>query len=129
VVRTPAASGRIAEQLCAEDVFDAEIPVCGTVAPDFGWSAWQGRLDEYPFSSLLAVEAVQAVRRQSERAAQELGLALRRAVFVESRCISAWHEVLGSAAHSGLCPQPARPSELVSFAAWRRFRFLITRET
>lgn len=53
-------------------VVDAEIPVCATVTPDFGWSPWQGRLDEYPLSSLLAV-------------------------FVESRCISAWHEVLAAA--------------------------------
>lgn len=78
-------------------VVDAEIPMCAAVAPDFGWSVWQGRLDEYPFSSLLAVEAVQAARRQSERAAEELDLELRRAVFVESRCISAWHEVLTAA--------------------------------
>lgn len=75
-------------------VLDAEIPVCASVTPDFGWSLWQGRLDEYPVSSLLAVEAVQAARRQSEAAAEELDLALRRALFARSRCISLRHEIL-----------------------------------
>jgi predicted DsbA family dithiol-disulfide isomerase len=78
-------------------IVDAEIPACAAATPDFGWSLWQGRLDEYPASSLLAVEAVQAARRQSESAAEELDLALRRALFVRSRCISLRHEVLDAA--------------------------------
>lgn len=69
-------------------IIDAEIPVCASVTPRFGWSLWQGRLDEYPVTSLLAAQAVQAARRQSEPAAVELDLALRRAFFVQSRCIS-----------------------------------------
>ena len=89
------------ERVLARRVIDAEIPLCAAAAPDFGWSLWQGRLDEYPASSLLAVEAVQAARRQSEVAAEELDLALRSALFVESRCITARHEVLRAAA---CCP-------------------------
>ena len=85
------------EQPIARRVLDAEIPVCASTTPDFGWSLWQGRLDEYPVSSLLAIEAVQAARRQSEDAAEELDLALRRALFVRSRCISLRHEVLAAA--------------------------------
>jgi predicted DsbA family dithiol-disulfide isomerase len=86
----------------ARRIVDAEIPTCAATTPDFGWSLWQGRLDEYPVSSLLAVEAVQAARRQSETAAEELDLALRRALFVRSRCISLRHEILDAA---GTCPE------------------------
>ncbi len=85
----------------ARRVIDAEIPGCAAATPHFGWSLWQGRLDEYPVSSLPAVEAVQAARRQSEAAAEELDFALRRALFVESRCITLRHEVLRAAAR---CP-------------------------
>ncbi len=81
----------------ARRVIDAEIPLCAAATPAFGWSLWQGRLDEYPVSSLLAVEAVQAARRQSEAAGEELDLALRTALFVDSRCITARHEVLRAA--------------------------------
>ncbi len=82
-------------------VIDAEIPLCAAAAPDLGWSLWQGRLDEYPISSLLAVEAVQAARRQSELAAEQLDLALRTALFVRSRCITLRHEIIDAA---GTCP-------------------------
>jgi predicted DsbA family dithiol-disulfide isomerase len=85
------------ERPVARRVVDAEVPACAAATPDFGWSLWQGRLDEYPVSSLLALEAVQAARRQSEAAAEELDLALRTALFVGSRCISLRHEVLAAA--------------------------------
>lgn len=78
-------------------IIDAEVSACATRTPGFGWSLWQGRLDEYPVSSLLAVEAVQAARRQSETAAEELDLELRAAFFVDSRCITLRHEVLAAA--------------------------------
>jgi hypothetical protein len=82
-------------------IVDAEVVACATATPDFGWSLWQSRLDEYPVTSLPALEAVQAARRQSEAAAEELDLALRTALFVRSRCISLRHEVLAAA---GECP-------------------------
>jgi hypothetical protein len=78
-------------------IVDAEIPACAAAAPWFDWSLWQGRLDEYPVSSLLACEAVQAARRQSEAAAEELDLALRTALFAESRCITLRCEILRAA--------------------------------
>lgn len=81
----------------ARRIIDAEVPVCAAATPDFGWSTWQGRLDEYPVSSLLAAEAVQAARRQSEAAAEELDVELRAALFVRSRCITLRHEVLDAA--------------------------------
>jgi predicted DsbA family dithiol-disulfide isomerase len=78
-------------------IVDAEIPACAAAAPEIEWSLWQGRLDEYPVSSLLACEAVQAARRQSEAAAEELDLALRTALFAESRCITLRREILRAA--------------------------------
>ncbi len=76
------------DRLLSRRVIDAEIPLCASLTPAFGWSLWQGHLDEYPVTSQLAAQAVQAARRQSEHAAEELDLTLRRAFFVKSQCIS-----------------------------------------
>ena len=89
------------ERPVARRVVDAEIPLCASLTPDFGWSLWQGRPEEYPSTSLLAAEAIQGAAAQSTRAAEELDLALRRAFFAESRCISMRHEVLAAASS---CP-------------------------
>jgi predicted DsbA family dithiol-disulfide isomerase len=86
------------ERPVARRVVDAEIPLCAALTPEFGWSLWQGRPEEYPVTSLLAAEAVQAAGAQSIRAAEQLDLALRRAFFAGSRCISMRHEVLSAAA-------------------------------
>lgn len=67
---------------------DAEIPVVGALAPDFGWSPWRRRTEEYPVTTLLPLEAVQAAKEQGLEASEELDHALRQAMFVESRCIS-----------------------------------------
>jgi len=89
------------ERPVARRVVDAEIPLCASLTPGFGWSLWQGRSDEYPMTSLLAAEAIQAAAAQSTRAAEQLDLALRRAFFAGSRCISLRHEVLAAASS---CP-------------------------
>ncbi len=67
---------------------DAEIPVVGRLSPGFGWRVWQDRTDRYPVTTLLALEAVQATKEQGLAASEALDLALRRAFFAESRCIS-----------------------------------------
>jgi hypothetical protein len=69
-------------------VLDAEIPVAGALAPDAGWQLWQAPDWEWPVTTLLALEAVRAAEVQSLRAAEELDLGLRRALFAQSRCIS-----------------------------------------
>lgn len=98
-------------------IIDAEVPACAAASPEFGWSLWQGRLDEYPVSSLLAIEAVQAARRQSETAAEELDLALRTALCVRSRCITLRHEVLAApVAAPRSTPTSSRP---LSTRGWR----------
>ncbi len=85
------------ERPVARRIVDAEIPLCASLTPEFGWSLWQGRSEEYPATSLLAAEAIQAASAQSLRAGEQLDLALRRAFFVGSRCISLRHEVLAAA--------------------------------
>jgi predicted DsbA family dithiol-disulfide isomerase len=89
------------ERPIARRVVDAEIPLCASLTPDFGWSLWQGRPEEYPVTSLPALEAVRAAGETSARAAEQLDLELRRAFFSRSRCISLRHEVLAAAAD---CP-------------------------
>jgi predicted DsbA family dithiol-disulfide isomerase len=78
-------------------VVDAEIPLCASLAPDFGWAIWQGRAEEYPVTVLLALEAVRAADAQSVSAGEQLDLALRHAFFTRSRCISMRHEILALA--------------------------------
>lgn len=78
-------------------VVDAEIPLCASLTPEFGWSVWQGRAEEYPVTVLPALEAVRAAGSQSVQAGEQLDLALRRAFFVRSRCIAMRHEILAVA--------------------------------
>lgn len=73
---------------------DSEIPVVGALAPQAGWQVWQGRLDQYPVTTLLAMEAVRAAKEQSPEASEELDRGLRLALFGESRCISMRHVIL-----------------------------------
>lgn len=79
-------------------VVDAEIPICATLTPDFGWSLWQGKAEEYPVTVLLALEAVRAAGAQSVEAGEQLDLGLRQAFFTRSRCIAMRHEILAVAA-------------------------------
>jgi predicted DsbA family dithiol-disulfide isomerase len=67
---------------------EAEIPVVGTLEPEAGWQLWQGQPHEYPVTTLLALEAVQAAKSQSPGASEALDRALRVAFFGQSRCIS-----------------------------------------
>lgn len=79
-------------------ILDAELPVAQTVEPDAGWQVWQRPAHEWPVTTLLALEAVQAVKlTQGIAASEALDLALRRALFAESRCISLMTEVLAVA--------------------------------
>jgi predicted DsbA family dithiol-disulfide isomerase len=73
---------------------DSEIPVVGSLAPDFGWRPWQGDASTWPITSLLANEAVHAAKRQSAQAAEDLDMALRHAFFTDSRPISLLHEIV-----------------------------------
>jgi predicted DsbA family dithiol-disulfide isomerase len=80
---------------------DAEIPVLGSIEPDFGWVPWQKDPSSWPITSLLANEAVHAAKQQSLAAAEELDMAIRHAFFTDSRSISLLHELVDIAEH---CP-------------------------
>jgi predicted DsbA family dithiol-disulfide isomerase len=79
-----------------------EVAVLQDVEPDAGWQAWAAPAWQWPVTTLPALEAVQAARRQGARAAERLDLGLRRAFFAESRCIALRHEILGVAARCDL---------------------------
>jgi predicted DsbA family dithiol-disulfide isomerase len=82
------------EQPTPWNVLHAEVPVTGAIEPDAGWQMWQAPPSQWPVSTLLALEAVQAAKEQSLRASEDLDRALRRAVFGESRCVTMRHVVL-----------------------------------
>jgi predicted DsbA family dithiol-disulfide isomerase len=75
-------------------VLEAEVPVVAPHGWEAGWQMWQGKPWEWPVTSLLALEAVQAAKEQSLQASEALDRALRRAFFGDSRCISMRHVVL-----------------------------------
>jgi predicted DsbA family dithiol-disulfide isomerase len=76
-------------------ILDAEVPVAQSLEPDAGWQVWQRPAFEWPVTTLVALEAVQAVKlTQGIEASERLDRALRRALFAESRCISMMSEVL-----------------------------------
>ena len=79
---------------------ESEVPVTSGLESDAGWQLWQGAAHEYPVSTLLALEAVQAAKQQGLDASERLDRNLRRAFFGESRCISMLHVVLDVAERS-----------------------------
>lgn len=66
----------------------AEVPVLHALDPDAGWQVWKAPPWEWPVTTLPALEAVQAAKRQSLAASEQLDRALRRALFADSRCVS-----------------------------------------
>lgn len=81
---------------------DAEIPVLGSIEPDFGWVPWQSDPSTWPITSLPANEAVHAAKQQSPAAAEEFDMAIRHAFFTQSRPISLIHELVAIAEN---CPR------------------------
>ncbi len=82
------------EQPTPKRILDAEIPVAGALDPGAGWQMWQADPWTWPVTTLPALEAVQAAKEQGLRAGEQLGRALRRALFAESRCVSMRHVIL-----------------------------------
>jgi predicted DsbA family dithiol-disulfide isomerase len=75
-------------------MLDAEMPVVGPLEPGLGLASWRGEPDAWPVTSLPANEAVHAAAAQSSRAAEQLDMALRLALFRDGRCISLLHEIV-----------------------------------
>lgn len=93
----------INEQSTPRRTVEAEIPVVGAMEPEAGWQMWQGPSDDWPVTTLPALEAVYAAKRQGLEASADLDRALRLALFSDSRNISMHHEIMEVAASvSGL---------------------------
>jgi predicted DsbA family dithiol-disulfide isomerase len=83
-------------------IVDAEIVAIGGHRPEVGWRPWSAQESTYPVTTLPALEAVQAVKQLSGLAASDqLDTALRKAFYVDSRCISIPSVILAVA---GDCP-------------------------
>ena len=85
------------ERATPKRTLDAEVRVLGEHAPEAGWKEWAGPPHDYPVSSLLALEAVQAAKEQGLRASEALDRALRRAFFRDSLNITMRHVILAAA--------------------------------
>lgn len=73
---------------------EVEIEALQGLEPSAGWQVWRGEPWTWPVTMLPALEAVQAAKQQSHEAAEALDLALRKAFFGASRCISLRHVIL-----------------------------------
>lgn len=81
---------------------DSEVGRMGQQEPDAGWQLWQAKEYLYPSTTLPALEAVIAAKAQSSQAAEQLDLALRRAFWAESRCVSNRKVIMDAAASTGV---------------------------
>jgi predicted DsbA family dithiol-disulfide isomerase len=75
-------------------IVDAEIEVLAPLAPDAGWRPWAAEADTYAVTTLPALEAVQAAKEQGGDTSERLDLALRQALWRDSRCIALRHVIL-----------------------------------
>lgn len=73
---------------------DSEVPQIAALDIEAGWRVWTEPPETWPVSTLLAMEAVRAARRQGPTAHEQLDRALRLAFFQEHLCISLRHVVL-----------------------------------
>src|SRR3712207_5312581 len=70
---------------------ELEKPELAKLEPHLGWRRWRADPATWPVTSLPALEAVQAAKRPEVgglAASECLDAALRRALFVDSRCIA-----------------------------------------
>ena len=98
---------------------DVEWPVAASLAPRAGWQAWAAPDHAWPSTMLPPMEAVQAAKLQSNRAAEALDRGLRRAFWAESRCISLRHVILDVAMESDAVDPSALAEALDSGQARR----------
>lgn len=111
-------------------IVDAEIVAVMGVYPRVGWRAWPGPEAEYPVTTLPAMEAVQAAKAPEVgglRGSDELDAGLRRAFYVEGRCISVHSVVLDVARECANVNAEALEVEMARgagraevYAQWRR---------
>ncbi|GAB3161422.1 DsbA family oxidoreductase [Microbispora hainanensis] len=81
---------------------DSEVGRMAALEPGARWQLWQAKDWLYPSTTLPALEAVQAAKEQGFAASEQLDLALRKAFWAESRCISHRKVILDAAASTGV---------------------------
>jgi predicted DsbA family dithiol-disulfide isomerase len=86
------------ERPTPKPILDTERPMVAAIEPDVGFEPWSAPEWTWPATVLTALEAVQAAKDQSLAVSERLDIALRRALFHESRCISLRSVVLEVAA-------------------------------
>lgn len=99
---------------------EMEKAVLAHLDPRLGWRRWRGRDVEWPVTTLLALEAVQAAKRPEVGglpASEELDWALRRALFVDSRCVALLPVILEVAEECGGMDRAALATALQAGAA------------
>jgi predicted DsbA family dithiol-disulfide isomerase len=97
-------------QVTPKTIVDSEVAVVGAHEPDLGWQPWQRHEREFPSTTLLPLEAVQAAKAAEVgglRASEDLDAALRHAWYAESRSIHLWSELFAIAAELPSVDAPA----------------------
>jgi predicted DsbA family dithiol-disulfide isomerase len=77
--------------------FETEKPALVGQEAGLDWRSWRAERSTWPVTTLIALEAVQAAKRPEVggfAASDELDAALRRALFLDSRCIAVLPVVL-----------------------------------
>jgi predicted DsbA family dithiol-disulfide isomerase len=75
----------------AYDRHEREKRQIAALEPTLDWRAWRGDRDAWPITTLLALEAVQAAKHPEVgglAASDRLDAVLRRALYLDSRCIA-----------------------------------------
>lgn len=88
------------ERPTPQRILASEIPILADLEPDAGWRPWSRSPYEWPVSTLLAMEAVQAAKEQCLSASEALDRSLRVALFADSRCVTMRHVILDVARHT-----------------------------
>jgi predicted DsbA family dithiol-disulfide isomerase len=103
-------------------ILDAEIVAIAGHRPEVGWRQWSAPESTYPVTTLPALEAVQAAKSPAIgglAGSDQLDTALRRAFYVDSRCISVPSVVLAVAGDCSLVDADALAGALADGAGRR----------
>lgn len=113
-------------------ILDAEIVAIAGLVPGLGWRLWGADLSTYPVTTLPALEAVQAAKDPAIgglAASAQLDAELRRALYVQSRCISLHSVILEVAEDCDLVDHGKLATAIAAgagrsavYADWRRAR-------
>lgn len=112
-----------------KSIIDAEVTAIAGLVPSLGWTPWTAPDATYVVTTMPALAAVQAAKASAVgglRASDELDESLRRAFYVQGRCISVHSEIIDAASSCPSLNLPAFKARLESgqgiaevFEQWR----------